>query len=316
MTATMPQKPAGSAPAAMPPAVPVAVVGLSAVAWGLWWLPLRALADLGLSGMAASTALYAASLVIALPWLWWRWAAVRRAGWLLPVASGLFAVTLLSWNLALIYGEVVRVTLLFYLSPVWSVLISWLAMGQGIGPRRVAAVLLGIGGAVVLLGIEDGLPLPESFGDWMGFGAGISFALSMTATRLGTRIEGHDHTALALPLTFLLALALLPFDPALAMPADPVPAFAWAALAALVWMVPNTATLLWGGRHLDPTPMSLLLLLEVAAASLSAALLTDEPFGLREAAGCVLILAAGVVETLRRGPKPLLDDHQGSSAPS
>jgi hypothetical protein len=42
--------------------------------------------------------------------------------------------------------------------------------------------------------------------------------------------------------------------------------------------------------------VSLLLLLEVAVAALSAALLAGEPFGVREAAGCILILAAGALE--------------------
>ncbi len=37
-------------------------------------------------------------------------------------------------------------------------------------------------------------------------------------------------------------------------------------------------------------------MIEVIAASVSAGLLTDEPFGWREAAGCVLILSAGLVE--------------------
>jgi drug/metabolite transporter (DMT)-like permease len=36
--------------------------------------------------------------------------------------------------------------------------------------------------------------------------------------------------------------------------------------------------------------------LEVAVAALSAALLAGEPFALREASGCLLILAAGALE--------------------
>lgn len=295
--------------AAMPPAVPVIVVGLSAIVWGLWWLPLRALADLGLTGVMASAALYAAGTVVLLPVLWRRRAGIRRGGVMLLLASGLFAVALLAWNLALLYGEVVRVTLLFYLAPVWSVLLSRLFIGQGVGPRRAVAVVLGIAGAMVLLGVDDGLPLPRSLGDWLGVGAGMMFAMSMTATRLGDRIEGHDHTYLAFPLMLLLALLLLPVDPAgVVLPPAPIVAFGWAALAAVLVLMPITMALLWGGRYLDPTPMSLLLMLEVAAASLSAALLTREPFGLGEAAGCVLILSAGVVETLpRRGHKAAPD---------
>ena len=71
---------------------------------------------------------------------------------------------------------------------------------------------------------------------------------------------------------------------------------AWAALAALAWLLPVTWLLLWGARFLEPGRVSLLLLLEVAVAAVSAALLAGEPFGPREAAGCLLILAAGALE--------------------
>ena len=60
--------------------------------------------------------------------------------------------------------------------------------------------------------------------------------------------------------------------------------------------LPFTWLLLWGARFLEPGRVSLLLLLEVAVAAVSAALLAGEPFGPREAAGCLLILAAGTLE--------------------
>ena len=92
----------------------------------------------------------------------------------------------------------------------------------------------------------------------------------------------------------LLSLLLL----AAAPPSAPVSAavLAWAALAALAWLLPLTWLLLWGARFLEPGRVSLLLLLEVAVAALSAALLAGEPLGLREASGCLLILAAGALE--------------------
>jgi drug/metabolite transporter (DMT)-like permease len=63
--------------------------------------------------------------------------------------------------------------------------------------------------------------------------------------------------------------------------------------------------MIWGAARLDPGRVSILLMLEVGVASLSAGLLTDEPFGWREVAGGLLILGAGVLESydqLRRYP--------------
>jgi drug/metabolite transporter (DMT)-like permease len=65
--------------------------------------------------------------------------------------------------------------------------------------------------------------------------------------------------------------------------------------------------MIWGAARLDPGRVSILLLLEVGVASLSAGLLTDEPFGWREAIGGLLIVGAGALESydaMRRAPSP------------
>jgi drug/metabolite transporter (DMT)-like permease len=141
----------------------------------------------------------------------------------------------------------------------------------------------------------DGPPLPRSSGDWLGLAAGVLFALSVTLVRKGEATSGLELTLFSFAAAALLSLLLLLAAP---QPGAPVTlsVLAWAALAALAWLLPCTWLLLWGARFLEPGRVSLLLLLEVAVAALSAALLAGEPFGLREAAGCLLILAAGALE--------------------
>jgi drug/metabolite transporter (DMT)-like permease len=277
------------------PWLPAAAVALSASLWGLWWLPLRALADAGLTGPALNAALYGIASVVLLPWYWRRRARLAAGGWLLLGAGGLFGAALVSWNLALILGEVVRVTLLFYLAPVWATLLGVALLREPVGPLRVVSVVLGLAGAAVLLGFADGPPLPRSPGDWLGLAAGVLFALSVTLVRKGEATSGLELTLVSFAAAALLSLLLLLVAP---QPGAPVAlsVLAWAALAALAWLLPCTWLLLWGARFLEPGRVSLLLLLEVAFAALSAALLAGEPFGLHEAAGCLLILAAGALE--------------------
>jgi drug/metabolite transporter (DMT)-like permease len=277
------------------PLLPAGAVALSAGLWGLWWLPLRALADAGLSGPAVNAALYGIASVALLPWFWRRRARIAAGGVLLLGAGGLFGAALVAWNLALILGEVVRVTLLFYLAPVWATLLALALLREPIGPLRVVSVGLGLAGAAVLLGSADGLPLPRSPGDWLGLAAGVLFALSVTLVRKGEAISGLEQTMVSFAAAALLSLLLL----AATLPSDAAfspSVLAFAALAALVWLLPCTWLLLWGARFLEPGRVSLLLLLEVAVAALSAALLAGEPFGLREASGCLLILSAGALE--------------------
>jgi len=274
---------------------PAGAVALSAALWGLWWLPLRALADAGLTGPAVNAALYGIATLALLPWFWRRRRRLVEGGALLLAAGGLFGGALVSWNLALILGEVVRVTLLFYLAPVWATLLALAVLGEPVGRLRALSVGLGLAGAMVLRGFAGGLPLPRSRGDWLGLAAGLLFALSVTLVRKGKAIEGLEQTLVSFAAAALLSLLLLVVMPLPRAPIGPA-ALAWAALAALAWLLPVTWLLLWGARFLEPGRVSLLLLLEVAVAAISAASFAGEPFGLREASGCVLILAAGALE--------------------
>lgn len=282
-------------------ASPARVVALSAVFWGLWWLPLRGLGATGLGPMALNLWLYAAAAAALLPVLWTLRAKAASGGRPLMLSAGLFGMAILAWNGALQTGEVVRVTLLFFLMPVWATVLGRLCLAEPVGARRIAAIGLGIGGALVLLA-QAWPPVPNALGDWLGLAAGILFAGSATAARYG-RVDGRVLTALA----FLVAAALAGIIAA-SGPEATVPPSLWslAAVAAvsLLWLVPITWAQLWGAARLDPGRLALLMLLEVVAAAVSAALLTDEPFGLQEAAGCVLILAAGALEATGQAAQP------------
>jgi len=290
------------------PLLPAGAVALSAALWGLWWLPLRALAAAGLSGPALNAVLYGTMTLALLPWFWRRHHRVAAGGLLLLSAGGLFGAALVSWNLALILGEVVRVTLLFYLAPVWATLLAIMLLGERVGTLRPLSVLLGLAGALVLLGLGDGVPLPRSVGDWLGLAAGLLFALSVTLVRKGQAIEGLEQTLVASAAATFLSLLLMSFPTAAdAMSGAIGPGvLGFAALAALLWLLPCTWLLLWGARHLEPGRVALLLLLEVVVAAVSAALLAGEPFGVREAAGCLLIFGGGAIEALAElRPRPV-----------
>ena len=72
----------------------------------------------------------------------------------------------------------------------------------------------------------------------------------------------------------------------------------WIALVALL-MLPITYLTIWPATVLSPGRVGMLLMVEVIVGVASAAMLTDEQFGLREFVGAALIISAGVVEVLR-----------------
>ena len=71
---------------------------------------------------------------------------------------------------------------------------------------------------------------------------------------------------------------------------------------ALLFVVPTTAVLMWSPPRIGTGVFGILLMSEIVVGVISAALLTDEPFGWREGVGASLITVAGIVEVvLNRG---------------
>jgi drug/metabolite transporter (DMT)-like permease len=76
-------------------------------------------------------------------------------------------------------------------------------------------------------------------------------------------------------------------------------AWYWVLIIALS-MLPITYLTIWPATVLSPGRVGMLLMVEVIVGVVSAAILTDEQFGVREFAGTMLIISAGVVEVLRQ----------------
>lgn len=284
-------------------AAPSLAVAAAAVVWGLWWIPVRALDTRGLTGDWASLALYGAAAAAMLPVIAWRLRGGHRLDGVAVASGFLFGSMMVAWNHALLYGEVMRVTLLFYLAPIWATGFGLVFLGDRPKPRRIAGIALGIGGAAIILGAgRDTIPLPRDTSDWLSLGAGIAFAGSATVMRHGGGTGEHERTFTTYAFAALLALAAV-----LLAPGDAAPRPGWLsgalplAMAVSVFMLlPASWLVIWGSGRLAPGRVAILLLFEVLAAAASAAILTDEPFGARIFIGGTLILAAAALEGLDR----------------
>jgi drug/metabolite transporter (DMT)-like permease len=81
-------------------------------------------------------------------------------------------------------GEIVRVLLLFYLAPLWTVLLSRLLLNERLTRIGVFVITLSLSGAVAILWQPSVvLPVPQDLADWLGLGAGFSFALFNVLSR-------------------------------------------------------------------------------------------------------------------------------------
>lgn len=278
--------------------LPSIAVAAAATSWGLWWIPLRAFDRGGLTGGWTLFLLYAASALLMSPAVLLRWRRVAAGGWPGILLGFLYGTQLALWSYAIIIGEVVRVTLLFYLAPVWGTLLAVFLFREPMTLLRAAALALGLAGAAAVLGSAAGLPLPRTLAEWLGLWTGVQFALATAYSRRRPDLGGFEATFFTFVTAAGLGLAILWLAPAgldggLLLARVPL-----LAAMALLLVIPSYWLVLWGAAHLDPGRVSTLLLLEVAAAAISVTLLTDEPFGWRELVGCCLVIGAGFASAL------------------
>lgn len=274
----------------------------ASVLWGLSWLPLKYFARFGLQGVSVTLVGHGSVGVLALPWLFVhaaRWRNHRRALLVLGAVGGLANLAFAS---AMVSGDVVRVMVLFYLLPAWGVLGGWLLLGERIDHWRKLSVVAALAGAYLILGGSRVLSQRPSVADAMAVLSGMALALNNVLFRKLSDVTVADKIASmfagcllwAAPLT-LLGVAPLPGG---------VPANVWLELSAfgLVWLFIATVGTQWGVAHMEAGRSSVLIIMELVAAVVSAALINGTRLRPVEWLGGALIAVAALVEA-RRAPE-------------
>lgn len=277
--------------------LPVAGVLSGALVWGLIWYPYRLLQEAGVSGALATGLTYAFAMlcgVFILPRLWRERASL--GGWaLLLVFSAGWAN--LGYVLGMLQGEVMRVLLLFYLAPVWTVLFSRWLLGERLDGHGYAIVTLSLGGAVVMLWAPElGLPLPQNISEWLGLSAGMGFALSNVVSRRSVHLSVEVKSFSLWLGTLLLTLPFLWSQGGLAGQLAAVSSASWAMLLLLGAVLCATSfAVQYGVTHLAANRAVVLFLFELVVAAVAAWLLAGERMDWREWTGAALIVSASLL---------------------
>lgn len=278
----------------------VALLG-GALIWGVIWYPYRILRDGGVDGVMASTITYAIAFGLGL-------LLFRRSSWKQPPSWTLFWLALaaaacnLGYVLATLGGEVVRVLLLFYLAPVWTVLLSRLLLDERLTRAGAGVITLSLLGALTMLWQPQAdLPTRGDRADWLGLIAGFSFALfNVLSRRAGhMSIESKSMTAFAGVVTAGVLLLLagvgemrLPSAPSL-----------WLLLGVLgCLLVVANLVVQFGLARVAANRAVVIMLTEIGFAALAAWLLAGEALAPRDWLGGLLIVAASLFSARMEAP--------------
>ena len=275
--------------------LPIFSLLFGAFVWGIIWYPYRLMANAGVSGIYSSFYVFILTIAIALPYFFIAKKKVpiwSKDFWLLALVAG---YTNISYVLAVIDGEVVRVMLLFYISPVWTIFLAHFMLNEDTQKRHYIAVFISLIGAFIMFWEPGYLIHLDSKSDWLALSSGLGFAITNVMTRKHAHMTVNQK-ALAIWLgVILVALICIMFDKN-AMPTldffRPVDAAIMMAIALSLFL--STLLVQFGVTQIKAVEASSFFLFEIVVAAISSYFLVGESIALKEWLGGILIIA-GVI---------------------
>lgn len=270
-----------------------------AISWGLIWYPYRLLNENGMSGLQSSFLGYWLALLMGGALFWRRYAFIlqipKSAYWLSLVAGW----TNIAYVLAIIDGEVMRVMLLFYLSPLWTLLLARIWLHEPWKKAQLLAIALSLLGAYLMLTEGNGSwPWPQSRSDWLALSAGIGFSMTNVITRFSTHLTIAAKGMLVWLGVFGLSLLLILWHagPAGLQMTGLINWWSTGLLLIIAFML-TSATLLvqYGVTKIPAIQASVLFMFELIVAAVAAYFLAHETMSVAEMLGGLCIVAAGIL---------------------
>jgi drug/metabolite transporter (DMT)-like permease len=256
------------------------------------------MANAGVSGIYSSFYVFILTIAIALPYFFITKKKVpiwSKDFWLLALVAG---YTNISYVLAVIDGEVVRVMLLFYLSPVWTIFLAHFMLNEDTQKRHYIAVFISLIGAFIMFWEPGYLIHLDSKSDWLALSSGLGFAITNVMTRK------HEHMtvnqkALAIWLgVIVVAMICIMFDKN-AMPTldffRPVDAAIMMAIALSLFL--STLLVQFGVTQIKAVEASSFFLFEIVVAAISSYFLVGESIAFNEWLGGIFIIAGVILSS-------------------
>jgi len=286
----------------------LAIFGLlfGAMCWGIIWYPYRIMNDAGVSGITSSFYTYMIAIILGATLFakHWRSAFIlpKSAIWLCIIAGW----TNLSYVLAVIDGEVMRVMLLFYLSPLWTLILAHFWLKETISKAGFISIGIAMLGAYIMLADpfnrqSNFLPLPQNQSEWLALSAGIGFSFTNVITRKSVHLSLAAKSMLVWVGVAAISLLFIAFQGLFGTNSYfPSPDFFnlnnWLTMGFIVLLLmAATFFVQYGVTKITASRASVLFLFELVVAAIAAYYLANEAMMLNELIGGGFIILAGLL---------------------
>ena len=281
------------------------VMFVAASLWGLYWIPIRALEAMGIAGAWPVALMNIFPAICVIPFvllsLLRLGAEVRKAFW-----SGLFVgFGFAFYTFSMLETSIVRATLLFYLTPIWSTILGSVILFEPFTKSRAAAIGIGLVGCLILLSPGDAQSVPLNIGDLYGVLGGVFWAIGATCIKRWPETPALLITWFQMVSTTVVGLVIVLFIyntplPKLGVVLESLPITFGASVLVLL---PSTLVLMVISQVLYPGRVGVLMMSEVLVAIVSASiLLPNETMSVLQWGGAIAIIAAAFFEVLSAAP--------------
>ena len=276
----------------------VPILFLSSIGWGLTWVPIKALSEMGLDGLYLVFTAFISGAIVLSPWLCRQYAQWKKSiGFMLMIAlAGGFANA--SFQTAIYHGDVIRVMILFYMLPVWSVIGGRIFLKEKIDAMRIAAVVLCLSGAYIILDVWNTSWQSITYIDVLAIGSGIGLATTNILFRFTQGIPVMSKVAfMFIGCTMLIGISLMVFSTTAGLPDYGTMALAIAYGA--FWLTLITIGTQWGVTQMEAGRSAVIIVVELVVAVVSAAFIINSGLMFYEIMGGLMVMAAAIMEGSR-----------------
>ena len=278
------------------------IIVVSSCAWGLYWLPLRSIEQSGIVGSWSIVLVNACPLLILIPLIFFNLDKLKKYPKPIFFAGIMIGTAFTFYANGLVETSVIRATLLFYLSPIWSTIIGIIWLNERLTIARVISIIVALIGIIFLLyDFRDQETVILNFGDFSSILSGLFWALGASILKKWSKLPIIPLTAIVYFSTTSLSILL-----AIIVYKAPIPSleligenFSTAFIWSVIVLLPSFCIIFRISQILFPGRVGILMMSEVAVAVISAKiLLPEEQMVILQWIGASAILLAGVVEII------------------
>ena len=278
------------------------IIVVSSCAWGLYWLPLRSIEQSGIVGSWSIVLVNACPLIILVPLIFFNLDKLTKYPKPIFFAVIMIGAAFTFYANGLVQTSVIRATLLFYLSPIWSTIIGIIWLNERLTIARVISIIVALIGLILLLyDFRNQETAMLNFGDFSSILSGLFWALGASILKKWSKLPIIPLTAIVYFSTTSLSILL-----AIIVYKAPIPSlaligqnFSTAFIWSVIVLLPSFCIIFRISQILFPGRVGILMMSEVAVAVISAKiLLPEEQMVILQWIGASAILLAGVVEII------------------